>query len=147
MEIDVAKADWIWPTVLETGRERPVTDGAPTVRPSCRSDEVTCAMVAGVAPKRWANSEAVRKWWYSGEAGSETAFTSAASAAGSRGFKVTTSGSAVVVGAGPTNVAPGGTRPWCPDNLSRPATAAAAFAAGETEDERAGHDQSCAQHT
>ena len=81
---------------------------------------VTCATVAGVGPKRCANCVGVKKWRYSGEPGSETACTSAANAAGSRGFSVTMSGSGVVAGAGPMRVAPGGTRPWCPGSFTRP---------------------------
>ena len=97
--------------MLETGIDSPVADGVPTVRPSCWSADVTWAMVAGVGPKRWANCVGVKKWRYSGDPGSVIAWTSLAKAAGSRGLRVTTSGSAVVAGAGPTSVAPGGTRP------------------------------------
>ena len=41
LEIDVAKADWTWATVLDTGIDNPVAEGGPTVKPSCRSAEVT----------------------------------------------------------------------------------------------------------
>ena len=58
-------------------------------------------MVAGVGPKRWANCAGVKKWRYSGERRSETACTSAARAAGSRGLSVTVSGRAVERGRGP----------------------------------------------
>ena len=61
-EIGVAKADWTWATVPETGSDSPVDEGVPTVRPSLRSAEVTCAIVAGVGPKRCANCDGVRKW-------------------------------------------------------------------------------------
>ena len=35
-EIGVEKADWTWATVPDTGSDKPVVDGVPTVRPSCR---------------------------------------------------------------------------------------------------------------
>ena len=69
LEIGVEKADWTWATVPETGIDKPVAEGVPTVKPSCWRSEVTWAMVAGVGPKRWANCVGVRKWRYSGEPG------------------------------------------------------------------------------
>ncbi len=61
-EIGVEKADWTWATVPETGSDKPVAEGAPTVRPSWRRLEVTCAIVAGVGPNCCANCVGVRKW-------------------------------------------------------------------------------------
>ncbi len=61
-EIAVEKADWTWPTVPETGSDKPVADGLPTVKPSWRSSAVTCAIVAGVGPNCSANCAGVRKW-------------------------------------------------------------------------------------
>ncbi len=107
----VEKADWTWPTLPVTGRDRPVADGVPTVSPCRRRLALTCAMVAGVGPNCWANCDGVKKWWYSGDPGSDTAWASAARAAGSRGLRVTVSGRAVELAAGPSNVAPGGTWP------------------------------------
>src|ERR1700722_3322701 len=135
LEIGVAKADWTWATVPETGRDSPVEEGVPTFRPSCCSADVTCLTVEVVGPNCCANCDGVRKWRYSGELGSEIACTSAASAAGSRGLRVTTSGRDVVAGAGPMSVAPGGTRPWWPGNLSRPVPAAADFDAAAAVEE------------
>ena len=40
-EIGVEKADWTWATVPETGSDKPVADGVPTVRPSWRRLDVT----------------------------------------------------------------------------------------------------------
>ena len=54
-EIGVEKADWTWATVPETGRDRPVADGVPTVRPWARRLDVTCAIVSGVGPNSSAN--------------------------------------------------------------------------------------------
>ena len=110
-EIGVEKADWTWATVPETGRDRPVAEGVPTVRPSWRRLEVTCAIVDGAGPNCRASSAVVKKWRYSGDFGSDTCSASAANAAGLRGLRVTVSGRVVAVGAGPTRVAPGGTRP------------------------------------
>src|SRR5580698_689617 len=72
-EIGVEKADCTWATDPETGRDKPVAAGVPTVRPSCRRLDVTWAIVAGVGPNCSANCAGVRKWWYSGEPGSDTA--------------------------------------------------------------------------
>ena len=111
LEIGVEKADWTCATVPDTGSDNPVAEGAPTVNPSCCRLEVTWAMVARDGPNCRANCGGVRKCRYSGECGSDTACASEANAAGSRGLSVTVSGKDVEVGAGPTRVAPGGTRP------------------------------------
>ena len=54
-EIGVEKADWTWATVPETGSDKPVADGVPTVRPCARRLDVTCAIVPGVGPNSSAN--------------------------------------------------------------------------------------------
>ena len=63
--------------------------GRPTVRPDCSSSAVTCAMVPGVGPSAARTVAGLKKWWYSGELGSDTACASVASADGSRGWSVT----------------------------------------------------------
>jgi hypothetical protein len=40
-EIGVEKAVWTWATVPETGSDKPVADGVPTVRPWARRLDVT----------------------------------------------------------------------------------------------------------
>jgi hypothetical protein len=60
-EIGVEKADWTWATVPETGSDKPVADGGPTVKPCARRLDVTCAIVPGVGPNSSANCLGVRK--------------------------------------------------------------------------------------
>jgi hypothetical protein len=60
-EIGVEKADCTWATVPETGSDNPVAEGLPTVRPSWRRLEVTCAIVDGAGPNSRASSAGVKK--------------------------------------------------------------------------------------
>ena len=106
-EIGVEKADCTWATVPETGSDRPVADGCP--------DRQALPVGGWTSPARsWPTSGRIpaRTVSASGSGGtrgrgSDTACTSVANAAGSRGLRVTVSGRDVDVGAGPTRVARG----------------------------------------